>query len=740
MTFLVPLARAGTHGESVVGGKASALARMVQNGILVPDGLCVTAEAYGVFVSEAGLFERIQMTLQCKPFSEMRWEEVWDAALRIRNLFLTAPWPPALYEALATGLERFVDGGPLVVRSSCPEEDSRGASFAGLHDSYVNVRGLESTLDHIKRVWASLWSDGALLYRREREADFRSGTMAVLVQRLVSGEVSGVAFSQSPLVASEGVVEAVYGLNQGLVDGTVEPDHWRLDRASGAILSHRPPEGRPSCLGVGPSGVRTVLLPEARAARPPLGPEEVASVFALARRMESLLDSPQDLEWTLAKGRVHVLQSRPITTLEAPGASGNDALHKRLHRSYDNLCALRQKIETRLLPEMADATEEMARVCLETLDDGALVRELRHRLEINETWVGVYWSEFIPFAHGVRLFGQAYNDAVKPDDPFEFTLLLTHTPLVGMARNRRLGALAAQMREHPDWNGGAGFSVASLPPEIEAAVSAFIEDYGELSWAVAGGALAQSPRQTLVSLILEMAAHPPAPEATARDASTLEERFLGSFPIESREYAQGVLALGRSSYRLRDDDNIYMGRLEAELFRAVAEGRRRLEQKGTGADAEGLRGELERFGSRPTIQSAPARDAEKASVVTARQIMGQPAGQGLARGRARVIRSPGDLAGLAYGEILVCDVVEPTMTHVVPLAAGIVERRGGMLIHGAIIAREYGLPCVTGVPDATVRIATGDLLTVDGYLGIVTLGETDEIFGEGTAGCVKKDC
>jgi pyruvate,water dikinase len=81
-----------------------------------------------------------------------------------------------------------------------------------------------------------------------------------------------------------------------------------------------------------------------------------------------------------------------------------------------------------------------------------------------------------------------------------------------------------------------------------------------------------------------------------------------------------------------------------------------------------------------------------------------------------------DLLDFKRGEILVCDAVDPNMTFVVPLAAGVVERRGGMLIHGAIIAREYGLPCITGVPDLCETIATGDRITVDGYLGIVTLG------------------
>jgi phosphohistidine swiveling domain-containing protein len=105
-----------------------------------------------------------------------------------------------------------------------------------------------------------------------------------------------------------------------------------------------------------------------------------------------------------------------------------------------------------------------------------------------------------------------------------------------------------------------------------------------------------------------------------------------------------------------------------------------------------------------------------------RQLTGQPAGPWLAMGRARVVRSHADLADFAQGEILVCDAVDPNMTFVVPLAAAVVERRGGMLIHGAIIAREYGLPCVSGIPDATSLVQSGDLLTVDGYLGILTVG------------------
>ncbi|WP_300675014.1 PEP/pyruvate-binding domain-containing protein [Desulfoluna sp.] len=710
-----------------VGGKATALARMKWAGVPVPDAVCVTSEAYRLFVSEGGLKERILMELSRKPFAQMRWEEVWDAALRIRNLFLTTPWPPHLYAALAEGLNGFLDERPLVVRSSCPGEDSAESSFAGLHESYVNVRGLEATLERIKGVWASLWSDGALLYRRELGGDVHLSTMAVIVQHLVTGEVSGVGFSQSPHTSSEGAVEAVYGLNQGLVDGTIEPDHWRLDRETGAVLEHREPL-RSSYVGPDSTGVRAFPLSGAKAQTPPLMPEEVTRIFELACRLERLFGAAQDLEWTLAKGTLHALQSRPITTLDSGDSSDRNGLYQSLHRSYENLNALRERIENHLLPEMVRAVDDMAEAPLLTLSDRDLAEEIKARLEVNERWVQVYWTEFIPYAHGIRLFGQVYNDAVKPEDPFEFTSLLTHTPLMGMARNRRLNELAELFRTRGDLGQEAGRNPIHLPPELEEPLTAYIDTYGAFPWLEGEGSRSQQTRASLVTLLFEMARHPPASEPTIEAAPQLEAQFLGCFAEGEKAYARGVLALGRSSYRLRDDDNIYMGQLETQLLRAVDEGRKRLEEGHEDTVTAQLRDEIERFGIRSTIKSAASDTPVGGPVVKARQIMGQPAGQGMAQGRARVIRTPKDLGGLKHGEILVCDVVEPNMTWAVPLAAGIVERRGGMLIHGAIIAREYGLPCVTGVPDATQRIETGDRVTVDGYLGMVILGESTSVF------------
>ena len=119
---------------------------------------------------------------------------------------------------------------------------------------------------------------------------------------------------------------------------------------------------------------------------------------------------------------------------------------------------------------------------------------------------------------------------------------------------------------------------------------------------------------------------------------------------------------------------------------------------------------------------------------TARQLIGQPASPGVATGSVRCIQGREDLGKFRQGEVLVCDAIQPTMTHLVPLASAIIERRGGMLIHGAIIARELGIPCVNGVRNAAEVLKNGDLVTVDGHLGIVAVGSADfdlELQGDG---------
>ncbi len=722
MRYTIPLHTVEPNDRPLIGGKAFTLSLLAREGMNVPEGMAVTVEAYRAFVSTTGLAERIHMELVRKRFEDMRWEELWDAALRIRNLFLTTPLPAFLEEALIESLRPGLAAKSLAVRSSAPGEDAEGSSFAGLHESFVNVRGVSAVIAALRKVWASLWSDAALLYRKELRLDVETSAMAVLIQEVVVGERSGVAFCRNPNSPDQGVVEGVHGLNEGLVDGRVEPDRWILDRSEGRILSHTAPT-RQEAVAPALEGTRLQPLSAEQRDRPPLTDDEVLRVFDLAMHAEAVLQYPQDVEWTIRDGVLYLLQARPITTL---GDAGGDVRpwYLSLRRSFANLKVLRHRIEEEILPGMASAADGMEPVEPAGLSDNELASEIRNRQDVLEKWTAVYWEECIPFAHGVRLFGHVYNDTVNPVDPFEFVSLLGSEDMLSVGRNRALQNLADLVRR----DGGLETALrrgmrSGIDSAFEQGLEQYLDRYGKLS---CHDASCTRGREDVIALVLKLATLAPGVHRARGpvDRSALEAGFVSAYGDDQRDEALDLLDLARASYRLRDDDNLFLGRIEGEVVRAVQEGRRRLRGRfGSAVDsltaletAEGLTNPAFRVPEDPGDETeAPALQVEP------RQLVGQPAGPGLVSGRARVILVPGDLRALEAGEILVCDAVDPSMTAVVPLAAGIVERRGGMLIHGAIIAREYGLPCVTGVPDATARLRTGDLITVDGYLGIVTV-------------------
>jgi pyruvate,water dikinase len=709
-----------------VGGKGYALSRLVKHGFRIPKTVCITSNAYEEYVLQTGLRERIMLELHRKDFKEMRWEEIWDCATRIRNMFLSKSFPHDLAKEIRTGIGDRFQQKSVAVRSSAPEEDDAKSSFAGLHESFINVAGIESILKHIRLVWASLWSDAALLYRQEIGLDVKKSSMAVVLQETVAGDRSGVVFTRNPNDENQGIVESVHGLNQGLVDGTVEPDRWIMDRARNSIVTHTPPE-RKHWMIPGPNGVRLVELPGEKSALPPLNSQDVNFVFKTARQAEEFFKRPQDVEWTYDDDSLVLLQSRPITTLHSEKPEDERGWYLSLHRSFDNLKNLRRKIEDELIPGMIAVAESLSAKDLVELSDQALIAEIRQRWEINNKWVNIYWTDFIPYAHGVRLFGQFYNDAVHPDDPYEFIDLLTNTDMASIARNNMLMDLAAIIRSDQDLAEKIKQGDDSnLDAKFISMIHEFIDKFGDLSCAVTGGKNCVLGTGPLYRLLLEMANHPAQTGDGRKNdrINRLHQNYLNSLGDDQKARAEELLELARSSYQLRDDDNIYLGRIEAQLLAAVQEAKRRLQDQTDVQTPELLSQVLEEidFGSesRKSVIDSTARGYK----LQARQLIGQPAGPGIAKGRARVIRKHGDLTHFKHGEVLVCDAVDPNITFVVPLAAAVVERRGGMLIHGAIIAREYGLPCITGIPDATTLIETGDEITVDGYLGIVTVGDS----------------
>ena len=720
--FVILLEDASGKNREISGNKAAALADMIKSGINVPPGACVTTESYRAFVDSTGLRDAISMELSRKRFEDMRWEEMWDASLRLRNMFLATDIPQELEQSLRKGIASHFGDEAVAVRSSSLAEDAAGASFAGLHDSYLNINGIDSILKHIKLVWASLWSDAALLYRQELSLDIDTSAMSVIIQRMIYGQKSGISFGVNPNDSKQAVIESVYGLNKGLVDGDIEPDRWFLDRKTGDIISGSTAEHE---VMVVPSseGVRFENIKPGVSQQPVLTESEVRMIFCVSRRLEDIHKAPQDIEWTIKDGILYLLQSRPVTSVSGSEENGQKSWYLSLRRSFDNLKKLGERIEKVLIPAMIEEADEVSRRDLSSLSDSQIAEEISSRKALLGKWHDIYWDEFIPFAHGMRLFGQIYNDRMKPSDPYEFVNILTSSSMESVKRNEMLESMADALLRNKSI-----LSADSIVQDSEflKMLDDFVERFSGLTCSIAK---CEDERNSVLKLLTEMAKHPKSTKNHAgNDTDMLAERFLASFRDEEQDYARELIELARKSYRIRDDDNIYMGRFESNLVLAVEESRRRL--------GERCKDEYVCANPDEVIQALKFEDYEPKRTEpqeekpetehTARQLRGQPAGQGIAKGKARVVINTSDLFDVKQDEILVCDAIDPNMTFVIPLVSAIVERRGGMLIHGAIIAREYGLPCVTGIPQAIEFIKTGDYITVDGYYGIVIIHSDEE--------------
>ena len=724
--------------EHLLGGKAATLVRLRREGFRIADGFCLTTVCYRHFVAHNGLEAVIRLELGRKPLETMRWEEIWDAALRIRSAFAKAPIPSDLSAAIETAYRRLGSANKLVVRSSAPGEDSAQASFAGLHESVLDVAGTDALMRAVRRVWASLWSDAALLYRRELSLDPLTSSMAVLVQELVNRDVSGVAFGRNPAQPGldQAVVEAVPGRCSDLVDGLVEPDCWTLSRSDGAVLNWR----------AGKRGVPGRLVPLLR-------DSDLQEVWKGMQRIESLFGDAVDLEWTGRYGDFTLLQARPISTLADDGKDER-RWYLSLRPAAQRLRELAQHVSEILIPEIEALGHRFAAESLSEAEDAKLAEALTARQQAVERWRRVYWEEFIPFAHGVRQLAVYYNDWVRPEDAYEFVGLLRGQNLLALQRNRRMAALAAQLASSPGLSElmGAVINLSPADQEFQRALERaetlpggrqFITEFSRLlddAMDVSFGEqrLAAEPQHLLRHLFETARAATqsrPAVVSTGPSPLELEQRLFAAVGPERRQEAEEILAIGRLSWRIRDDDNILLSRLEAQLLGALGLAATRLRASGrlqpsdsqvkeqdTGLITEAL---LNPAGG-PIELTPPAAvgagQAHPTSEEKPRQLLGQPAAPGMASGLVRIVGSASDLNRFRAGEVLVCRAIEPTMTHLAPLARAIVELRGGMLIHGAIIARELGIPCVNGIPGVMDLLNNGDLVTVDGHLGIVTVG------------------
>lgn len=291
MKFVRDLERITRKDRSVAGGKAASLGEMMRAGFPVPRGFVILSGAFERILKEDGLHAKVRSALDSIRYDNTR--SVENGSRKLQTLVLKAKLPDdiadEIREAFGTlGAKR------VAVRSSAAEEDSAEAAWAGQLYTYLNTTE-KDLLMNVRKVWASLFSPRALVYRFEKSARKQEMSVAVVVQTMVDSKVSGVAFSVHPVTQEQGqlVIEAGHGLGEAVVSGRTTPDRY--------VVRKKP---------------RRIIEKDVRAKRQVLSDGQILELAEFVLKIESYFGSPQDIEWALAKNAFSILQSRPITTLK----------------------------------------------------------------------------------------------------------------------------------------------------------------------------------------------------------------------------------------------------------------------------------------------------------------------------------------------------------------------------------------------------------------------------------------
>ena len=849
---------------ALVGSKAHNLARLTRTGFPVPPGFCLTTDAYRHHLTANNLTHEIESLLAHPDLSDDEKAHLAQQAIADANL------PQNLHEAVVKAYRLLSNGDPLLplaVRSSTTAEDAAGASFAGQHDTFLDVRGELALIESIKRCWASLWTPRSQSYRAQLRPDDASAAMAVVVQYMVPADRSGVAFTVDPVTgADEIVVEATPGLGERLVSGLVTPDHYRVDKQTREIRSASP----------------------ARSDREILSTAHLQQVARLAAEVERHFGEPQDVEWAQANGHTYLLQSRPVTSLALPELTPGDsqvdldALRRRADETGseiwtdDNVGEVLPGVVTPLTWSVLEPLGNGAfrsflrRVGVRRYPAAGLFGRFHGRVYFNQSQFQRLMRRFYPSHLGQigrrrsRLLGLLYAALALVETGLRALFLIPTLPrhaewlmkaiptkLKGapapktlterelwteIERWRQIGQQAMSVhlavtifatllhslldKLVPHWSAGtietahllaglpgiksAGMGrdlaalaavaavdtdlrdclldgppealtdcVSNLPPDNHFArqLGEFLSKHGHAS--LREFELAFPRWREDVGYVLTMLQNHlgtrhdgcpvPSPETQQVVRQRATQALRQRLRIGPRRLFFEILLRSVQRYSVARENMKYTfvmahGHLR-DLFLALAD--HFVERGGLIKSADLFyltRDEITSFLSGHTSADKIARDVERhrseerhqdartippkiieqrpdgslhavmsswhsarLDVTDDAKLRGVAASPGQVTGRARVILDPQDSAHLAHGEILVTPSTNPAWAPLMLNASALVTEIGGLLSHGAIIAREYGLPTVLNVKGATQVIRTGQLVAVDGSAGTVSV-------------------
>ncbi|EMG26728.1 phosphoenolpyruvate synthase [Listeria fleischmannii 1991] len=841
--FVINLQEINQAALSFVGGKAANLGELTQiKNLNVPEGFCVTTNVYQEIIHQS---QEIQQTIaELSRMNSTQTEEIKQKSAKLQKLFLNETIPSEIQSEISIHLENYGADADYAVRSSATAEDLPGVSFAGQQDTFLNISGKEAILTHIKKCWASLFNERAILYRMQNGFSENEVQLAVVVQKMIPAEKSGVLFTADPISGDRLTtsIDASVGLGEALVSGQVQADVYQVK--NGKVVSQNVAESREN---------------------PILSEENVLELTVLGREMERYFGYPVDVEWCFFDDAFYIVQCRPITTLFPLPENIHD--EKRIYLSVghqqmmtDPLLSLGMSVYTLtsfgerfiaggrlfvdVLPRLLD--ENSRYMMLDTFDSEPLTKDALITLLKRGDYLDIMYDETKLLNQKKQKF-MTFPETIKADvtivkrltEESEEALIHLKQDIKAyegeslidfiqqdilkvkgfLSQKETMQAIMAAMdsalwlnEKMFDWLGLVNVSdtlTKSLPDNITSEmglalldvadairpypdIAAFLEttenknfidelsrfkggevvqkaihDYLEIYGMRCPGEIdltrtrwMEEP-EVLIPMILtnlhhfKEGAHEEKHRKGELEALDKKEELINQLAKlpdgESKvsETRQAVDALRHFS-GFREYPKYVMVTHYFVYKQALLKEAKKLVEKGVISEQKDIyfftldelktifqtekmdkdvlykrKAEYQLYDklTPPRVMTADGEiltGSYHTSDFPKDALPGLAVSSGVVEGRARVISKMED-AKFYAGEILVTTFTDPSFTPLFVSAKGLVTEVGGLMTHGAVIAREYGLPAVVGVTSATELIKDGQMIRIDGTRGFVQI-------------------
>ncbi len=313
-SILIPISKLTARDTAIAGGKGAHLGELTKAGVPVPDYFVITSGAFNVFLEESDLYQMIQAELSRIKYNDTN--SIDRASNMIRDMIAKAEFPATIQTEIMSAFRR-LKAPYVAVRSSATAEDSKTASWAGELETYLNTTS-KTLISNVKKCWSSLFTPRALFYRHEKQLISSHISVAVIVQKMIQSDVSGICFTVHPVTKDKNqmIIEAGYGLGEAIVSGAITPDSYVLDKRTILFMDINV-SSQEKMIVQNPrgGGVKWVKIKKSLQNKQKLPNIKIVQLAEWCKKIEKHYRHPCDIEWAYVKKKFFILQSRPITTL-----------------------------------------------------------------------------------------------------------------------------------------------------------------------------------------------------------------------------------------------------------------------------------------------------------------------------------------------------------------------------------------------------------------------------------------